>query len=116
MKIFATPQTLARHLLSDPPTLGLTMSDSDSSSDPDSPPPPSSAECQARVEKFVSVVKGTDEAYAQMLLQRNGWDVERAVDKHFTKEVNATREKSGFFSSLSLSLSVNFVPPTTCMY
>ncbi len=65
-------------------------SDSSSSSDPDAPPPPPSAVCQQRIDQFLQVIHNSrDEAYAQMLLQRSGWQVEAAVAKHFQREAKA---------------------------
>jgi len=61
---------------------------SSSSSDDDCPEPPAAAECQRRIEAFMQVAKGTDEAYAQMMLQKSQWLVEAAVDKHFAREVS----------------------------
>ena len=72
----------------------IVMSSSSISSDDDCPPPPSPAECQRRISAFLSSVPQAagDEALAQMRLQRAGWSVERAVDRHFSKEVNRRRE------------------------
>ena len=43
---------------------------------------PPASECQRRIDKFVAVAS-TDEALAQMRLQNNGWDLDRALEEHF---------------------------------
>ncbi len=62
------------------------MSDSDSDVSLDEADIPSAAVCQERIDKFVSVT-GTDEALAQMRLQKAKWNLEVAIEKHFGKEV-----------------------------
>lgn len=64
------------------------MSDSSSSDSDDDIEVPSREECQERIEKFVSVT-GTDEALAQMRLQKAKWILENALERHFEKEAKA---------------------------
>ena len=64
------------------------MSDSSSSDSDGDCEVPSREECQKRIDKFVTVT-GSNEALAQMRLQKARWDLEKAVERHFEKEAKA---------------------------
>ncbi|CAG0923643.1 unnamed protein product, partial [Notodromas monacha] len=59
----------------------VTLSSDDDLSDEDVP---DAETCQERIDEFVSVTQ-TDQAFAQMFLQRRGWDLERSVNEFFQK-------------------------------
>ena len=64
------------------------MSDSSSSDSDGDCEVPSREECQERIDKFVTVT-GSNEALAQMRLQKARWDLEKAIERHFEKEAKA---------------------------
>lgn len=61
----------------------MSSSDSDTECSDDLP---SATECQNRISSFVNVTH-TDDAYGQMMLQKNKWNLDLAINKHFQKEV-----------------------------
>ena len=70
----------------------LVMSSCDS--DVDESSVPSASECQRRIDAFVSVTE-TDEAFAQMTLQRHKWDLKEAMEAHFGGTGAADAEAAG---------------------
>lgn len=83
----------------------MNVSSSSGSESDDDYDVPSRETCMERIDKFVAVT-GTNEALAQMRLQRAKWDLEGAIERYFEKEAKA----------LGVSTRLSVKPPSQFTY